>query len=82
MLTETEIKVLEKGLDFDPIQRKINEPELRHNFNEFYRRMRLKWHRRDEPQGFNETPAFTSKSIWHPPKRHTYIEVFLGQVEK
>ena len=44
--------------------------------------MRLKWHRRDEPQGFNETPAFTSKSIWHPPKRHTYIEVFLGQVEK
>ena len=39
MLTDTETKVLEKGLDFAPIQRKINEPELRR-----CRRMRLKWH--------------------------------------
>ena len=29
VLTEDEIKVLEKGLDFAPIQRKVNEPELR-----------------------------------------------------
>ena len=42
VLTDTEIKVLEKGLDFAPIQRKINEPELRRDFNEFCRRMRLK----------------------------------------
>ena len=28
-LTEGEIKVLEKGLDFAPIQGKANEPELR-----------------------------------------------------
>ena len=27
VLTDTEIKVLEKGLDFAPIQRKLNEPE-------------------------------------------------------
>ena len=26
VLTDTEIKVLEKGLDFAPIQKKINEP--------------------------------------------------------
>ena len=41
----------------------INEPELRCDFNEFcigecaYVR-----HFRDEPQGFNETPAFTPNS--------------------
>ena len=29
VLSENEIKVLEKGLDFAPIQRKINKPELR-----------------------------------------------------
>ena len=82
MLTDTEIKVLERGLDFAPIQRKINEPELRRDFNEFCRRMRLKWHFRDEPQGFNETPAFTPKSTWRPPKGNACLEVFLSQVEK
>ena len=44
VLTDTEIKVLEKGLDFALIQKKINEPELRSDFNKFCRRMRLKWH--------------------------------------
>ena len=42
MLTYTEINVLEKGLDFTPIEKKLNEPELRSDFNDFCRRMRLK----------------------------------------
>ena len=29
VLTDAEIKILEKGLDFAPLQRKINEPELK-----------------------------------------------------
>ena len=40
VLTETEIKVLEKGLDF--------EPELRKDFKKFSRRMRCKWHFRNK----------------------------------
>ena len=44
VLTEDEIKVLEKGLDFAPIQRKVNEPELRQDFENFCRCMRIKWH--------------------------------------
>ena len=43
ILIETDIKVLEKGLYLAPIQNKINEPELRTDFNEFCRRMRAKW---------------------------------------
>ena len=39
-----EIKILEKGLDYAPIQNKINEPELRRDFEVFARRMRLKWY--------------------------------------
>ena len=54
ILIDTEIRVLEKGLYFAPIQNKFNEPELRRDFKEFYRRMRLKWHFRNEstPTGF------------------------------
>ena len=37
ILTDIEIKVLEKGLGFAPILRKINEPELRQDFAEFCR---------------------------------------------
>ena len=39
-LTDTEICVLEKGLDF--AQNKINEPELRTDFKDFCRRMQIK----------------------------------------
>ena len=81
-VNSTEIKVLENGLDFTPIQRKINKPELRRDFIEFCRRMRLKWHFRDEPRGFNATPAVAPKSTWHPSKRHACLEVFLSQVER
>ena len=35
IFAETDVKVLEKGLNFTPIQNKINEKELRADFNEF-----------------------------------------------
>ena len=44
VLTEAEIKFLEKGLDYVPFQNKVNEPELRSDFQEFCRRMHLKWY--------------------------------------
>ena len=47
VLTESEIKVLEKGLDFAPFQTKVNEAELRGDFEEFCRRMRIKWYFRN-----------------------------------
>ena len=50
MLTDAVIKVLEKALDFAPIQRKINESKLR---SDFCRRRHITWHFRDEPHVFN-----------------------------
>ena len=41
-LTDSEIRILEKGLDSAPIQNKINEPKLRNNFKEFWHRIRTK----------------------------------------
>ena len=51
-----------KGLDFAPIQKKLNEPEQRSDFNEFCRRMILKWYFRDGSEHFCEVPVFNSKS--------------------
>ena len=83
VLTDAEISVLEKGLDYAPILNKINEPELRTDFEEFCRRMRLKWYFRNEPtSNFSEVPAFRTKSTWNPPKGHPNLEVFLSEVEK
>ena len=44
VLSEDEIKFFKKGLDFAPTQNKVNEPELRKDFDELCRRMRIKWH--------------------------------------
>ena len=44
MLTDAEIKMLEKTLDFAPMQLQINEPELKQDFKDFCRNLRLKWY--------------------------------------
>ena len=81
VLTDIEIKVLEKGLDYSPIQNKINEPELSREFEQFCRSMRLKQHFRNEPTTyFQETPVFAPKSTWKPPKGHPNSDVFLSQI--
>ena len=82
VLTDTEIRILEKGLDFAPIQNKIYEPELRSDFEGFCRRMRTKWPFRNEPTlEFSKTPVFSPKSTWKPPMGHPNVEVFLSQIE-
>ena len=83
VLTDTEIRILEKGLDFPPIQNKINKPKLRTDFEEFWRRMRTKWHFRNEPTPeFSETPVFSLKSTWKLAMDHPNVEVFLSQIEQ
>ena len=81
--TDTELNVLEKGLDFAPIQNKINQPERRKDFEEFCRRMRVKWYfHNDILENFREKPVFTPKFKWKPSKGHPGLEVFLSQIEK
>ena len=73
-MTDTEIRILEKELGFAPIQNKINEPELRTDFEEFCRRMRTRWHLRNEPTPeFSETPVFQSNL----PGNHLWVTLML-----
>ena len=82
IFNDTEIKILEKGLDFVCPSRKINEHELRRNFEEFYRKVRTKWHFWNEPtHNFSNVPYVKFKSKWSPPKGHPAIEIFLSKVE-
>ena len=78
-----EIKVLEKDLDNAPIESKLNEPELRNDLEEFCRRMHLMWYFRNESSSeFSETPSFTPKSSWKPPKGYPSLEIFLSEIKK
>ena len=83
VLTDAEIKVLEKGLDYAPIQNKVNEPELCSDFEECCRRIRLKRYCRNDPTpNFNEGPSFTPKLSWKTPSGHPNIELFLSEFER
>ena len=64
VLSENEIKGLEKCLDFAPIQRRINKLELYKDFEEFCRRMRTNWHIRNElSQDFSVVPFFAQNLL-------------------
>ena len=65
------------------MQGKVNEPELRQEFEEFCRRMWIKWHFRKEPSdNFSEIPLFLLKSSWKPPTGHPNWEAFLSSIEQ
>ena len=82
VLAETEIRVLEKDLGFAPTVIKINETDLRADFNEFARKMRCKWFFRTKPtENFSEAPAFRVKLKWNPLKGHPAVEIFLSKLE-
>ena len=70
-------------MDFSPVQRSFNEPELRKDFEEFARKMRIKWNLRNEPsEDFSDTPAFRPKFSWKLLPGHPGFELFLSQIEK
>ena len=74
---------MEKDLDYAPIQNKINEPDFKQDFEEFCRKMRLKWHFRNEPTPeFSTTLSFNPKSTWTPSNARPSLELFLSKVEK
>ena len=81
-MTETEIRVFEKGLGFAPTPTRINETDLRADLNEFARKMRCKWFFHNKPtENFSEAPAFHAKLNWNPPTGHPAIEIVLSKLE-
>ena len=80
-LSQTEIKLLEKGLDYAPIQRKINKPKLKSHFEELCRCMQIKWQFRNKPsETLSEIPSFRPKSSWKPPKGNPNLKIRLNRI--
>ena len=83
VLTETEIKVLERGLGFVPTPNLINEADLRRDFEDFSRKMRCRWYFRNQlSDDFSNVLAFRSKSQWKPTTQHPCVELLLSRLEK
>ena len=54
-------------IGFSPIPSFINEADLKTDFADFSRKIRCKWHfRNDITENFSETPAFHNKSTSNP----------------
>ena len=83
VLSQTEINVLEKGTyNFAPMPNRINEADLRGDFNDFSRKMRCKWYFRDETSNdFSEILAFRPKYTWKPQAGDPCVELFLSKME-
>ena len=65
------------------IQKILNQPELRKDFEDFSLRIRCAWSFRNKLNNdFSETTAFRPKSGWKTSKGHASLEVFLSRVEK
>ena len=70
-MTETEIQIVERGLGFAPTPTKINETDLRSEFNEFSKTISSKWFFQNEPsEKVCEKLPFLIKSSWNPPNGH------------
>ena len=68
-LTEGEVSLLSKGLNFCPTPKDLHRFNLRKDINEFIRRIRLEeyFYDGDNVGGdFSDVPAFKSKSTWSP----------------
>ena len=70
-------------MDFSPVQRYLNEPELRKDIEGVVWRMRIKLNFQNETsEYFSDEPAFCPKSNWKIRPGPPSLELFLSQIEK
>ena len=82
LLTDLEISVSGKGLDFSPTPTFINEADFRRDLTNFARKMRFQWFFCNEPtEDISEIPAFRIKFNCSPLKGHPALQTFLSQME-
>ena len=84
-LSAEDISLLSKGLKFSPTPTDIDNAKLKGDLEAFKRRMRLRWHFRDNEDSFSEDNnenKFRIKSSWQPPKEDPVLENYLSLLEK
>ena len=80
-LSENEISLLSKGLNFIPTCNKVDVARLKLELEQFGRMLRLKWHFRNDKRDIPINP-FKAKSTFNPRKKNAAIEIYLSSLEE
>ena len=80
-LSKAEFSLLSKGLKFCPTPNTIDKSILKLDLEKFVKKLRFKWHYRNNNGIFDLNP-FKPKSKFSPPKKDIAIELYLSQLEE
>ena len=80
-LSENEISLLSKGLNFILTRNKVDVARSKLELEQFGRILRLKWHFSDDKRGI-PINAFKTKSTFNTRNKDTAIEIYLSSVEE
>ena len=82
VLTENEIKVLDKGLNIIPTAEKPDRLQIKNDLEKLGREIKLRiLYQNDLSPSFSEKPAFKVPSSWTPPIRDVELELYLSEIE-
>ena len=83
-LSEEDVSLLSKGLKFSPTPTDIDRAKLKEDLEAYKRRMRLRWHFRNNEDNFtsDDQDKFRARSTWQPPKDDPVLENYLSLLEK
>ena len=83
-LSEEDVSLLSKGLKFSPTPTDIDKAQLKSDIDAYKRRMRLRWHFRNNEDNFtpDNNNQFKVKSTWQPPKDDPVLENYLSLLEE
>ena len=82
VLTENEIRVLDKGLNFVPTPEKIDCYQIKKDLEHLERDIKLKMYYKTEPtSAFSKKPAFKVPSNWTLPIQDAQLELYLSEIE-
>ena len=80
-VTDSEISLLSKGLNFVPTSNTIDKAKLKRKLEALGRMLRLKWHFRNEEKDF-DLGKFKPKSTYNPRNKDAAIEIYTSSLEE
>ena len=79
-LTKSELLLLSKGRKFVPTPNRINQAKIKQELEVFGRKLRLRWHFRNDERIFDCNTKFRPKSTFNPKNKDVIIETYLYHI--
>ena len=74
--------LLSKGLKFVPTPNRIDKAKLKQELEVFRRKLRLRWHFRNDETIFDCNTKFRLKSTFNPKNKGVITETYLSSLEE